>query len=577
MNIRLTLKPIVTAFVCALAVWTSSPLYAQTTNGKPVKQAKNVILMIADGTSLSVLSGARWYQRYLDENNKHLHLDPYMSGTIITFSSDAPIGDSAPTTSCYVTGMPSRAGYVATYPQSTPGADLVPVDTTRSFRPLMTLMEATRIKHKRKTGLVFTCEFPHATPADCSAHSYSRKRYDWIVPQMVHNQLDVVIGGGAGLLSEAHQKHLRASGVSVFLNDKEGASKDSNPRMWQLYEKSDMPYDIDRDPKKTPSLAEMTADALRRLSSGEHSENGFFLMVEGSKVDWAAHANDPVALVTEFIAFDKAFAEALDFAKRDGNTVIIVTSDHGNSGFSLGRREVPYATASKQLLFGALTKAKKTSEFIAGELNKHPYSEARAIVEKHAGFVLTDKELELLAECKGYKNSPKPAGERSKTQIGDGDYKGTLPALINHFFHARIPLGFTTNGHTAEEVFLAVYTPEEVDKLVGVNQNTDLYRYMATLLSMGDELPAMSDRYFAPHDEVFKGMSYSLTATDKGFATLKVKGKRGISLEIEAYSNIATVKKGGKTLLRRQMPTVAVYVDKRNKLYLPMEAREWIK
>lgn len=323
----------------------------------------------------------------------------------------------------------------------------------------MTLLEATRIKHNRKTGLVFTCEFPHATPADCAAHSYSRKRYDWIVPQMVHNRLDVVIGGGAGLLSEQHRKHLTESGVSVFLNDREGASKDTNPRMWQLYEKADVPYDIDRDPAEIPSLAEMTADALRRLSSGERSENGFFLMVEGSKVDWAAHANDPVALVTEFIAFDKAFAEALEFAKKDGNTVIIVTSDHGNSGFSLGRREVPYTTASGQHLFGALTAVRKTSEFIAEELNRHPYSEARAIVEKHAGFALTDRELALLADCKGYKNSPKPAEERSEEQIGDGGYKGTLPALINHFFHARIPLGFTTNGHTAEEVFLAVYTP----------------------------------------------------------------------------------------------------------------------
>lgn len=577
MKIRLALKSATAVAVCVLSVWASFPSAAQTTNGKPVKQAKNVILMIADGTSLSAVSGARWYQRYMDAESKHLHLDPYMSGTIITFSSDAPIGDSAPTTSCYMTGMPSRAGYISTYPMSTPGADLVPVDTTRSLRPLMTLLEATRIKHNRKTGLVFTCEFPHATPADCAAHSYSRKRYDWIVPQMVHNRLDVVIGGGAGLLSEQHRKHLTESGVSVFLNDKEGASKDTNPRMWQLYEKADVPYDIDRDPAEIPSLAEMTADALRRLSSGERSENGFFLMVEGSKVDWAAHANDPVALVTEFIAFDKAFAEALEFAKKDGNTVIIVTSDHGNSGFSLGRREVPYTTASRQHLFGALTAVRKTSEFIAEELNRHPYSEARAIVEKHAGFALTDRELALLADCKGYKNSPKPAEERSEEQIGDGSYKGTLPALINHFFHARIPLGFTTNGHTAEEVFLAVYTPEEVDKLVGVNQNTDLHRYMATLLGMGDELPAMSDRYFAPHDEVFKGMKFRLTSDEKGQATLTVKGKRGKALEIEAYTNIATLKQGKKILSKREMPTVAVYVDKRDKLYLPADIRSWIE
>lgn len=104
----------------------------------------------------------------------------------MTYSSNAPIGDSAPTTSCYMTGVPSITGFVATYPFSAGEDDLVPIDQSRAYSPLATLLEAGEILKNKKTGLVVTCHFPHATPAYCSAHSYSRFKYEWIVPQMVH-------------------------------------------------------------------------------------------------------------------------------------------------------------------------------------------------------------------------------------------------------------------------------------------------------------------------------------------------------------------------------------------------------
>ncbi|MDR3245408.1 MAG: alkaline phosphatase, partial [Prevotellaceae bacterium] len=77
------------------------------------KRAKNVILMIPDGTSWATVSSARWYQRYLEPGKTNLFLDPYLCGSVLTFSSNAPIGDSAPTTSCFMTGVPSRAGFVS--------------------------------------------------------------------------------------------------------------------------------------------------------------------------------------------------------------------------------------------------------------------------------------------------------------------------------------------------------------------------------------------------------------------------------------------------------------------------------
>ena len=79
-------------------------------------EIKNFILMVPDGTSTAMLSVARWYQQYMDSTQSSLNIDPYICGLVTTFCSDAPIGDSAPTTSCYVTGQPSQKGYIATYP-----------------------------------------------------------------------------------------------------------------------------------------------------------------------------------------------------------------------------------------------------------------------------------------------------------------------------------------------------------------------------------------------------------------------------------------------------------------------------
>ncbi len=283
-----------------------------------VKPVKNLIVLIPDGTSIATVSTARWYQWYKHPDIPKLAIDPHLCGTVLTHSSNAPIGDSAPTTSCYMTGHPSRTGYVATYPLSDKDNDIYPTDSSRAYQPMTTLLEAMRLVQHKATGLVFTCEFTHATPADCSAHSYKRSRYDWIAPQMVHNDVDVVIGGGISLLDESGEAYLKSRGYSVYKDDIAGMRADENNKMWALFGQRDMAYDLDRDPAKEPSLEEMTRKAIEKLSK---NENGFFLMVEGSKVDWAAHGNDPVGLLTDFIAFDKACKVAFDFARRDSANI----------------------------------------------------------------------------------------------------------------------------------------------------------------------------------------------------------------------------------------------------------------
>ena len=280
------------------------------------KAVKNVILMIPDGTSTSLLSAARWYQTYLDPTQTTLNIDPYICGLVRTHSSDAPIGDSAPTTSCYVSGQPSQTGFISTYPVAT-DHDLVPVDASRAYQPLATVLEAAKILQHKSTGLVFTCEFPHATPADCSAHTYSRGKYGMIAPQMAHNHLDVVMGGGVKYLSDKLQNDLKSAGYNICLDDIQGFRSCTKAPVWALFGETSMPYWLEADKQKTPSLAEMTQKAIDMLSK---DEDGFFLMVEGSKVDWAAHDNDAKNAIIEFIEFDKACGVALDFAKKNGET-----------------------------------------------------------------------------------------------------------------------------------------------------------------------------------------------------------------------------------------------------------------
>ncbi|GAB6395295.1 MAG: alkaline phosphatase [Bacteroidales bacterium] len=542
---------------------------------KEVKPVKNVILMIPDGTSLATVSIARWLQWYNYPDQPKLHIDPYLCGTVCTHSSNAPIGDSAPTTSCYMTGYPSRTGYVATYPVSDPDNDIYPTDSALAYQPLATVLEAARWLYGKAAGLVFTCEFPHATPADCSAHSYSRSKYEWIAPQMAHNGLSVVIGGGAGLLSEEDEADLKTNGYSVYKNDLEGMRADTNSRMWALYGDKDMDYDLDRNPAEQPSLEEMTRKAIEKLSAGSY---GFFLMVEGSKVDWAAHANDPVGMTSDFLAFDRACGAALEFALRNGETAVVILPDHGNSGISLGvARCSGYDKLTKDQLFGALSQFKLTAEGFAKKLNSLPASEVQNIFREYGGLELTDAEMKALYHCKGYKNSPVPEAERSAEGIEPSLYShSSLSGFVRRLIVSKMCIGFTTGGHTGEEVFLAAYHPGGTLPL-GMHTNIELNAYLCALFGFDrNRLDELTRKHFAPHTEVFKGYACETIAPADAQSppVLVVKNKKK-QLTVKPFTNVVSI--GTKQKEDVHLESVVVYVDKNKTFYLPASLAEYLK
>ena len=539
-----------------------------------VKPVKNVILLIPDGTSLSTVSMARWLQWYTNPDKPKLNLDPYLCGTVRTHSSNAPIGDSAPTTSCYMTGYPSRTGYVSTYPEADKDNDIYPNDPQRAFQPLTTVLEAAKMLYGKSTGLVFTCEFPHATPADCSAHSYNRGKYEWIVPQMVHNDLNVVIGGGVSLLAPEQEAYLKNNGYGVFKNDLSGMRAYSGDRMWALYGEKEMAYDIDRDPAQQPSLEEMTRKAIEKLSK---NPQGFFLMVEGSKVDWAAHANDPVGMATDFLAFDRACGTAIEFARQNGETAVIMVPDHGNSGISIGRRSCTgYDKLTKDQLFHQFSLYKLTAEGFAKKINSVPNAEVQNVFRTYAGFELTPEEMNALNNCKDYKNSPIPADQRSKENVEASLYSGSLTSFMSNLLTSKTCFGFTTGGHTGEDVFLAAYHPQGTQPK-GMLTNIELNHYLCALFGFDhNKLEELTAENFAPHTEVFKDFKCEIVPAkdEKGSPTLVVKSKKK-QLNINPFSNIVTMGKKGQEEIR--LNSITVYVDKNNTFYLPAKLAEYLQ
>lgn len=524
------------------------------------KPVKNVIFMIPDGTSLPVVALSRWYQWYIEGGEERLAADPFFCGLVKTHSSNAPIGDSAPTTSAYMTGYYSVTGFVSTYPRHDPENDIYPTDPERQYQPLTTLAEAARIVNGKSAGVVVTCNFPHATPADVTAHNFNRNDYAALARVMAYNGVDVVMGGGTSFLKAQEKAHLESLGTTIVADDINAMRNYKGSKLWALFGKEHMPYDFDRDTTKIPSLAEMTRKSIEILSK---NKKGFFLMVEGSKVDFAAHANDPVGIVTEFLAFDRAVKEAIDFAKRDGQTLVVVVPDHGNSGISIGARHLgSYDKAPLSKIMDPFKNFRITAYGMSELIKANPADSIRPFFKQHLGIDLKRGEYEDVLKASDFAGSPMPKELKSGTNL-----ERTVANIIN----SKTYIGFTTNGHTGEDVFLAVYHPRG-DVPQGLLSSPELNRYVGAQMGFtGKTLDDLTDRNFAPHTKVFSGMECIIENPRKTDARLIVKGGKG-TLVVPAYMNKAYLNGHEHTL-----ETVAIYSSANETFYIPANLGKLVK
>ncbi|MGL5318316.1 MAG: alkaline phosphatase [Bacteroidales bacterium] len=502
------------------------------------KEVKNVIVMIPDGTSTSVLSISRWYKQ------APLAVDKYISGMVTTHCSDTPIGDSAPTGATYATGVLARTGNISIFPEATPN-DLVKVDPSKTYQPAFTLLEAAKIKGKA-TGLVFTCQLPHATPADFASHGVSRRETDRLAKQMVYNGVDVVFGGGWQYLDPKVREDgenlynvLQEKGIGVIKNKSqfEKIEKNTN-RVWGLFAPDALPFE-DEKIDTVPSIASMTAKAIDMLSK---DKDGFFLMVEGSKVDWAAHANDTKGVITEYLAFDDAVKVAMDFAEKNGNTVVVVMPDHGNGGISLGNAKSSgsYSKTPHNTIFEPFKKIRVSQAMASVITEEMKYAEYVSLLQEEYGvtlrgdeglyepFLQVQKELALRKAADYSANMLKYEGLIGKAQ---GKVSSVLISVVNRDNY----IGWTTSGHEGEDVFLATYSP--VEPLRGIVKNSEVNHYIQRVSDIKG-LEQKSDAYFARHDQLFKGYEMQIGGANEKYPELTVTNpKNGKVMKFEAFKD----------------------------------------
>lgn len=282
------------------------------------KKPKNIILLIGDGMGLSQVSSSLFF------NDQPSNFERFSTiGLIKTSSANDVITDSAAGATAFSAGIKTYNGAIG-----------VDTDTI----PVPTLLEEVS-KKGLSTGLIATSSIVHATPASFYAHVKLRRQYDDIAAFMPTSEVDFFAGGGQKFFNNRKDgrnlySELENNGFQVY-TDKLPATISEKKEAILLAEDG-MPKKIDG---RGDFLPEATQLALEKLAK---EENGFFLMVEGSQIDWGGHANDADYLIGELIDFDKTIGVALDFAKINEETLVIVTADHETGGFTLTSDEGDY-------------------------------------------------------------------------------------------------------------------------------------------------------------------------------------------------------------------------------------------
>jgi alkaline phosphatase len=512
--------------------------------------------LLSDGTANEAWPLARWVK------GERLASDDILTGAIRTYGADSIITDSAPGSTSYATGRKGTDKGIAVSPWNVTIAG-VDFDPAMKYVPLATVLEGARLTG-RATGIVATSNVQHATPADFTAHTHDRNNYTEIGEQQVYQNIDVVLSGG--------ERYLLPQGVGTGVRtDKENlvdvikskgyiyvTSRDqmltaSGRKIFGLFAPDAMAYDIDRTTfaPGEPSLAEMTAKALETLSgSTKGKDKGFFLFVEGSKVDWAAHANDPAGVVSELLAYDKAVKVALDFAKSNGNTLVISVADHTTGGLSIGVREDRnYSTTDDDFVVVPMRKARLTGEGL-GKLIEKDNSEANIREVCAARWGITDLSADEIASI------------RKPPQGAD------LQRVLSPMLSRRARLGWTTNGHTGGDPFLFSYGPERIS---GLWENAAIGKYVAE--SLGFTFPEINRRLFTEASSAFQtaGFSTAIDRTDAANPVLVVS-KDQAEARLPISKNIVLV--NAKTI---ELEGIVVLAEKLDKVFLPTQAIDIVK
>lgn len=460
---------------------------------KVVSNKKNVIFMVTDGMGPASLSLARSFKQFRDDLpiDDILAIDKHLIGSSRTRSSSSLITDSAAGATAFSCALKSYNGAIGVSPDK---------------EPCGTILEALKLQGYM-TGLVVTTRITDATPAAFSSHVDFRFQEDLIAQHQLgeyplRRMVDLIIGGGRchflpgtveggcradsrNLIEEYTKQNIwNYVGTKEEFDQLQGGKNVTLPLL-SLLAPTDIPYDIDRNPKDYPSLAEEVKVALTALEEAtKDSEEGFFLLIEGSRIDHCGHHNDPACQVREVLAYDEAFKEVLKFIDNtDVETVAVSTSDHETGGLAVSRQVSPsypdYLWYPEVLL-----NSSHSGEYLTRKIVSH--IRLKDFKEAEVEAFLTKEIFETDMGIKDYTKEELAVIKNTLTNANE------LLYALNGMVSIRSQTGWSTRGHSAVDVNIYAYSnSDEINQrlysskpnygLLGNHENIEIGDFMSSI------------------------------------------------------------------------------------------------
>ena len=459
MNRRLSLFVLLFAVSCTTVI---------STGFTPDDKPRNVVFFISDGCGPASFGLAREFQREKDGIPK-LDIDRYNRGSVITFADSSRVTDSAASATAYACGIKTYNGAIG----------------MNSYRESVETVLEKAEKAGYNTGLISTARLTHATPAAFSSHVIARAMEHEIAVQQLEQGIEILMGGGHAFFSSPEVGGNRPDSLDLIqraidkgyhnvTNRSEMMAADELP-MIALFTPGMMAYEIDRDQETEPSIAEMTVKSLELLAA---SDKPFFIMIEAGRIDHAGHANDPGAHIHDVLAYDEAWQAAVDFARSDGETLVVGTSDHETGGLTLGAEIYGMRGTGYQYDPRGYTNASSSISHYTMSL---PWENGKRVLPG-VGKLATDM-IELFGA--NGDSAVKEAYEWGEIKYSRGD-SVAFPQLhwaISRAASASARVGWSTTGHTAVNVPLFAFGPGS-EAFAGVMDNTEIGRAVQAAMGL---------------------------------------------------------------------------------------------
>jgi len=440
---------------------------------------KNIVLFIGDGMSTPQRMTADEFARKTGRAELVLNRLPYQA-TTRTCSASSLVTDSAAAATAIACGEKTYNGAIG-----------VNAATNR----LESAAEFAR-RQGRRVGIVTTVTINHATPAGFYGHRKNRGMGYELGLDLIASGFDYFAGGGLSGHSDKKSSSYKGdiydlakdAGYTFVRKDRAAfdALKPGCGKVWYVATDAELPFSIDTgDWEGVPTLAELTAKGLELLEN----EKGFFMMVEGGKIDYAGHANDAATNLRELLALDDAVRVAVDYQKKHPDTLVVVTGDHETGGMTMGFAGTGYSFFMDRLAYQKCSAA-KVKNFIRKNQPK-TFDDLRPFLEENFGLhfdgdvekdpmTFTKEEKEELDKAFEFDLKAARKGLKDDERY-DAMKISRLPTTIKSIFSHKCGIGWTSGSHTALPVLTTAGGPG-AERFGGFLDNTDISRILKELL-----------------------------------------------------------------------------------------------